>query len=124
MIKYFAGNNVYYLSNEKEYKNYTNWIYMSYNEDDLYHRLDGPAIEYSNGDKFWYLNGKRHRLDGPAKEYSDGDKFWYKNDKFHREDGPAIERINGNKYYFYNGKKIYVSSDKEFKQYIKMKVFI
>jgi len=21
------------------------------------HRLDGPAVEYSNGDKFWYVEG-------------------------------------------------------------------
>ena len=24
-----------------------------------YHREDGPAIEYTNGVKYWYLNGKR-----------------------------------------------------------------
>jgi hypothetical protein len=24
-----------------------------------YHRLDGPAIEYSNGEKYWYFHGKR-----------------------------------------------------------------
>ena len=38
------------------------------------------------------LNGKLHREDGPAIEDSDGDKYWYLNDKLHREDGPAIER--------------------------------
>ena len=44
-------------------------------------------IEYSNGAKFWFLNGKRHREDGPAIEYSDGDKYWYLNGKeiFHLE---------------------------------------
>ena len=46
---------------------------------------------YANGDKSWYLNGKRHREDGPAVEYASGDKFWYLNGKLHREDGPAIE---------------------------------
>ena len=25
------------------------------------HRLDGPAIEYADGTKSWWLNGKRHR---------------------------------------------------------------
>ncbi len=44
-----------------------------------YHRTDGPAIEYSNGDEFWFLNGKRHRTDGPAIEYTDGTKYWYLN---------------------------------------------
>ena len=28
------------------------------NENNQRHREDGPAIEYSNGDKEWYLNGK------------------------------------------------------------------
>jgi hypothetical protein len=47
---------------------------------------------YSNGDKYWYLNGRRHRDDGPAIEYSDGHKEWWLNGELHREDGPAIER--------------------------------
>ena len=36
---------------------------------------------YTNGTKFWYLNGKRHREDGPAVEYADGTKYWYLNGK-------------------------------------------
>jgi len=64
----------------------------------IYHREDGPAIEYSNGDKYWFINGKLHREDGPAIEYSSGDKEWYINGKFHREDGPAIEYSNGDKF--------------------------
>ena len=36
---------------------------------------------YDNGDKWWYLNGKRHREDGPAIEWADGTKFWYLNDE-------------------------------------------
>jgi len=43
---------------------------------DKYHRTDGPAIEYINGDKHWFLNGKRHRTDGPAIEYYNGTKRW------------------------------------------------
>ena len=31
------------------------------------------------GSKFWYLNDKRHREDGPACEYTNGDKSWYLN---------------------------------------------
>ncbi len=42
-----------------------------------WHRLEGPAIEYSNGSKAWWLHGKRHRLDGPAIEHSDGVGAWY-----------------------------------------------
>jgi len=41
------------------------------------HRLNGPAIEYANGHKEWYVDGQHHRLDGPAVEYTNGDKEWY-----------------------------------------------
>jgi hypothetical protein len=61
---------------------------------------------YTNGAKFWYLNGKLHREDGPAVEYSNGDKSWYLNDKLHREDGPAVEHSNGNKWWYLNGKDL------------------
>ena len=27
------------------------------------HRTDGPAIEYSNGKKFWYINGTQYTED-------------------------------------------------------------
>lgn len=30
-----------------------------YNEEGQYHREDGPAIEWADGSKFWYLNGQR-----------------------------------------------------------------
>jgi hypothetical protein len=61
---------------------------------------------YSNGSKFWYLNGKLHREDGPAIECSDGTKFWYLNGKFHREDGPAVEWSNGYKAWYLGGKEL------------------
>jgi len=76
------------------------------NKDGKYHREDGPAVEYTNGDKFWYINGKRHREDGPAAEFDEGDKFWFLNGERHREDGPAIEWSNSNDEYFLNGKKL------------------
>ena len=41
------------------------------------HRHDGPAIEYANGDKEWYVDNKRHRHDGPAIEWADGSKSWW-----------------------------------------------
>ena len=46
-----------------------------------YHREnDLPAVEYTDGTKFWYQNGLRHRKDGlPALEYYWGDKYWYQN---------------------------------------------
>lgn len=68
------------------------------------HREDGPAIEYASGDKAWCLNGKRHREDGPAIEYINGYKEWWLNGKLHREDGPAVEYVNGDKAWWLNGK--------------------
>jgi hypothetical protein len=39
-----------------------------------------PTIEIANnGTKRWILNGKLHRVDGPATEYADGEKAWYLN---------------------------------------------
>jgi len=61
---------------------------------------------YYNGDKYWYLNGKRHREDGPAIELANGAKEWYLNNKRHREDGPAIEYADGYKDWYLNGEKL------------------
>jgi hypothetical protein len=47
------------------------------NEKGNLHREDGPAIEFSDGDKWWIVNGKCHREDGPAVEYRNGTKSWY-----------------------------------------------
>ena len=52
-----------------------------YNDKDQLHRLDGPAVEWADGSKSWWVDDKLHRLDGPAVEYADGDKSWYVNDK-------------------------------------------
>jgi len=42
-----------------------------------FHRLDGSAIEYVNGDKEWWVDGKHHRADGPAIEWTNGYRFWF-----------------------------------------------
>jgi hypothetical protein len=73
---------------------------------DKRHREDGPACECSNGYKAWYKNGELHREDGPACEYANGNKSWWLNGLLHREDGPAVEYINGNKEWYLNGKKL------------------
>ena len=69
----------------------------------LYHREDGPAVEYANGGKQWFINGRLHRKDGPAIEYTNGSKSWYINDLLHREDGPAIEYPDGDKHWYIEG---------------------
>jgi hypothetical protein len=56
-----------------------------------YHREGGPAIEWTNGTKEWYLNDKLHREDGPAIEYADGTKYWYLNGKQVDEPKPSCE---------------------------------
>ena len=70
------------------------------------HRLDGPAIEYADGTKHWLVDGKRHRLDGPATVWLDGTKEWCVDGKRHRLDGPAIEYVDGTKNWFIDGKSI------------------
>ena len=59
----------------------------------------------------WYLNNQLHREDGPAVEWSDGDKYWYLNGKRHREDGPAYIGSNGHKEWWINGVEV---SEEEF----------
>jgi hypothetical protein len=51
------------------------------------------------------------------------DKYWYKNGLWHREDDPARE-YNSGKEYWYNGRPISVNTDKEFKKYLKLNIFI
>jgi hypothetical protein len=49
------------------------------NQEGQLHRTDGPAFEYVNGTKAWWLNGQLHRTDGPAVESPNGAKSWYLN---------------------------------------------
>ena len=58
-----------------------NKLYYSDREMKILHREDGPAIEWADGGKWWYLNDKLHREDGPAVEYVSGSKEWYLNGK-------------------------------------------
>lgn len=71
----------------------------------FFHREDGPAVEYVNGTKFWYVEGCAHREDGPAAEFSNGDKMWYVKNKLHREDGPAQEYADGRVVFYLNGER-------------------
>ena len=43
------------------------------------HRQHGPAVEWADGSKSWWLNGRLHRVDGPAIECASGAKFWWLN---------------------------------------------
>lgn len=114
--------------------------YTAHYRDGVFHREDGPAIEYDNGDRHWYLNGKRHREDGPALESITDVKEWFANDKRHRIDGPAIERsdrkewwlkgkrhredgpaveyIDGYKEWYYQGRAVAVATQDAFNRYV------
>lgn len=45
---------------------YEHTVYFKDKECTIYHRQDGPAIEYVSGRKRWFLNGKPHRIGGPC----------------------------------------------------------
>jgi len=60
---------------KKVYNNKIEWV----NKSKKLHRVDGPAIIFTNGHKEWYLNGKLHRVDGPAIEWYNGMKSWFLN---------------------------------------------
>ena len=100
------------ISNRKEIpQNYTGIIQYTNGAKEWYlngklHRTNGPAFEDADGYKTWYLNGEKHRTDGPAVEDADGYKAWYLNGKWHRTDGPAIEHADGDKHWFLNGIRV------------------
>lgn len=52
------------------------------------HSDDGPAVEYADGTKMWYANGKLHRENGPAVEQADGTKIWF--DRGRSVDQPGV----------------------------------
>jgi len=56
---------------------------------------------------------RHHYIDGDRRfvEFVDGIKHWYLNGKLHREDGPAVVGLSGIKYYYINGQGL---SEKEF----------
>ena len=63
--------------------------YCLINDKGHYHREDGPAVIYPDGDQFWCRDDQLHREGGPAVIKSNGEQHWYRNGKLYREDGPA-----------------------------------
>jgi len=93
---------------------------VEYTLDGLFHREDGPAIEWYTGDKFWHLYGELHRENGPAIEFSDGEKCWFIKGMRHRENGPARELPNGDKQYWLNDKYLdFITNDQMLIYYLK-----
>ena len=56
------------------------WYLPSKGKDHI-HRLDGPAVEWEDGSKAWWVDNKIHRLDGPAVEFEEGSTHWWLNGK-------------------------------------------
>lgn len=75
--------------------------------------FDDNRREVDEAGNVWYYNSKNelHRLDGPAIEWADGTKWWYQHDRWHRLDGPANEWVNGFKRWFIDGEEIGDSTD-------------
>ena len=102
MMELPKGAKVWVMNPEELDKNGFDWF-----KSILHRENDLPAIEYSDGSKEWYKNGKIHReSDLPAIEDSDGTKYWYKEGKLHREnDLPAVEHSSGTKKWYKEGKR-------------------
>jgi hypothetical protein len=83
----------------------------------------GELFEYPYGEKFYYLDCEYHRENGPAAEYINGDKYWYIKGKLHRTNGPAVIFSNGNKYWYINDERIPCTTQKQFKQLMRLKAF-
>ncbi len=66
---------------EVETERYKHYILYFIKGTKIYHREDGPAIEFDYGHKEWFVNGKIHREDGPAVIYKDGSFAWYLSSK-------------------------------------------
>lgn len=75
------------------------------NEFGVLHRLDGPAIENSDGTYEWYLDGKLHRDNAPAVRDLEGTLYYYNYGLLHNDKGPAIIYEDGETIYFEYGKE-------------------
>lgn len=71
-----------------------------------------------SGDIWWYKNDLVHREDGPAIEWSSGRKSWFFNGKKHRKNGPALEGVLDYKEWWVNGVQY---TKEEFQQWLAKK---
>jgi hypothetical protein len=86
----------------------------SYIYSKMLHRVDGPAVEWADGSRGWWVDGKRHRVDGPAYEGADGSREWWVDGKLHRVDGPAYEGADGSREWWMDGKRL---SEEQFEKH-------
>jgi len=82
------------------------------------------TIKYDNRIETFNDKSEWHSLnDKPAIEWDNGDKELYKEGKLHRDNGPAIEDNYGYKAWYYENKYIDCNSTEEFLKIINLKVF-
>ena len=80
-----------------EVNDYCTYWYAWPGEGRKLHRLDGPAIECSDGYRSWWQNDQRHSTDGPAVVNADGSCEWWLNGTRYTQDAwraakqPAVE---------------------------------
>jgi hypothetical protein len=80
------------------------------------------GLNILTGCQAYCLADQFHREDGPAIEYANGDCYWYQYGELHRTDGPAIDR-NGFQLWYYRGQRIPVTSQEEYSRWLKLKAF-
>jgi len=93
----------------KVYINDTFWYKPGTN---IQHREDGPAIEWADGDKFWFLNGKRHREDGPAVVRANRAEGFYLEGNCYSEEQYAVEMNRRNNKDSCSGKIVEIDGKK------------
>lgn len=68
----------------------------------IYREGDLPALEWGDGSKEWYIDGRLFKVEAPG-----GYERWYdENVRYHRDyDLPAIVEVNGTKKWYRHGKR-------------------
>lgn len=66
-----------------------------------------PRVYREQGETAWFNDaGKFHRIGGPADEFENGDKVFYVNGLRHNEDGAAIQLADGRNFFYLEGKEL------------------
>lgn len=65
---------------------------------DIYHREDGPAIEYLNGSFEWRNANVIHRIGGPAMAWVKGNKKYMSDQLTENADGKLVKMSDDEKY--------------------------
>lgn len=75
---------------------------------ETYKDMKSKKVVYrDHGETAWFnKQGKFHRIGGPAQEFDNGDKVFYVNGKRHNEEGAAIQLADGRNLFFLNGKEM------------------